>query len=129
MKQRGSYQSLASADTRVYNYDPNGNLKGLQSLPLVGVYDYDGLDRLSLDQRTTTATTSSTFTFDANGNRKTENLGSYAYLANSNRLQSTQQGAIYLDAAGNTLRKSGTDLFSPRENPGQIYFFPHSRYP
>jgi RHS repeat-associated protein len=100
---RMNYQSLASADTRVYSYDPNGNLKGLQSLPLVGVYGYDALDRLNLDQRTTTATTSSTFTFDANGNRKTENLGSYAYLANSNRLQSTPQGSISLDPAGNTL--------------------------
>ena len=97
------YQSLASADTRLYDYDANGNLKTLQSLPLVGSYTYDALDRLNLDQRTTTATTRSSFTYDANGNRKTENLGSYAYLANSNRLSSTPSGSITLDAAGNTL--------------------------
>jgi RHS repeat-associated protein len=100
---RLTYQSLASADTRLYAYDANGNLKGLQSLPLVGSYNYDGLDRLNLDQRTTTATTSSTFTYDANGNRQSENLGTYAYLANSNRLTSTPTGSITLDAAGNTL--------------------------
>ncbi len=100
---RLTYQSLASADTRLYDYDANGNLKTLQSLPLVGSYNYDALDRLSLDQRTTTATTSSSFTYDANGNRKTENTGSYAYLANSNRLSSTPSGSITLDAAGNTL--------------------------
>ena len=100
---RLTYQSLASADTRLYGYDANGNLKGLQSLPLVGAYNYDALDRLSLDQRTTTATTSSTFTYDANGNRQSENLGSYAYLANSNRLSTTPAGSITLDAAGNTL--------------------------
>ncbi len=100
---RLTYQSLASADTRLYAYDANGNLIGLQSLPLVGSYSYDALDRLNLDQRTTTATTGSAFTYDPNGNRQTENLGTYAYLANSNRLTSTPQGAITLDAAGNTL--------------------------
>jgi len=100
---RLTYQSLGNADTRLYSYDANGNLKGLQSLPLVGSYNYDALDRLSLDQRTTTATTSSTFTYDANGNRQSENLGTYAYLTNSNRLSTTPSGGITLDAAGNTL--------------------------
>lgn len=100
---RLTYQSLGSADTRLYDYDANGNLKTLQSLPLVGVYGYDALDRLSQDQRTTTATTSSSFTYDANGNRQSENLGTYSYLANSNRLSTTPTGGITLDAAGNTL--------------------------
>ena len=100
---RLTYQSLGNADTRLYSYDANGNLKGLQSLPLVGSYTYDALDRLSLDQRTTTATTSSTFAYDANGNRQSENLGSYTYLANSNRLSTTPAGSITLDAAGNTV--------------------------
>jgi RHS repeat-associated protein len=115
---RLTYQSLASADTRLYTYDANGNLKGLQSLPLVGTYNYDALDRLSLDQRTATATTSSTFTYDANGNRQSENLGSYAYLANSNRLSSTPQGSITLDAAGNTL-SDGTRSYT-YNNAGHV---------
>jgi YD repeat-containing protein len=115
---RLTYQSLGSADTRLYGYDANGNLKGLQSLPLFGVYNYDGLDRLSLDQRTTTATTSSSFTYDANGNRKSENTGSYAYLANSNRLSTTPSGSITLDNAGNTL--SDATRSYTYNNAGQV---------
>ena len=115
---RLTYSALGSADTRLYTYDANGNLKGLQSLPQVGAYTYDALDRLSLDQRTTTATTSSAFTFDANGNRKSENLGAYTYLANSNRLSTTPAGSITLDNAGNTL-SDGTRSYT-YNNAGQL---------
>jgi RHS repeat-associated protein len=94
---------LGNADTRLYAYDANGNLTGKQTLPEVGAYAYDALDRLKQEDRTTQATVTTNWTYDANGNRKTQNLGSYAYLASSNRLQSAPGGAITLDAAGNTL--------------------------
>ena len=100
---RLTYQSIGTADTRLYTYDANGNLTKLQSLPQVGTYTYDVLDRLKQEDRTTQGTVSSTWTYDLNGNRKTENSGTYAYLANSNRLQSTPSGTISLDAMGNTL--------------------------
>ena len=94
---------LGNADTRLYAYDANGNLTGKQTLPEVGAYAYDALDRLKKEDRTTQATVTTNWNYDANGNRKTQNLGSYAYLASSNRLQSAPGGAITLDAAGNTL--------------------------
>jgi YD repeat-containing protein len=112
-------QYLGSVDTRLYAFDANGNLTGLQSLPQVGAYQYDALDRLKQEDLTTQALTTTTWTYDANGNRKTQNTGSYSYLANSNRLTSTPPGAISLDAAGNSL-----DGENPGENPGQIYFPP-----
>lgn len=96
-------QYLGNADTRLYAYDANGNLTGLQSLPQVGAYTYDPLNRLSRDQITSPPTGDTTFTYDANGNRLSENTGSYAYLAGSNRLTSAPGNSISLDAAGNTL--------------------------
>jgi len=95
-------QYLGSADTRLYAYDANGNLTGEQSLPQVGAYSYDALNRLTLDSITSTPASSASYTYDANGNRKTENTGTYAYLASSNRLTNAAGSGISLDAAGNT---------------------------
>ena len=95
-------QSLGSADTRVYGYDLNGNLSSLQSLPQVAVYTYDALDRLTQDQITSTPTSTNAFTYDPNGNRTADSVGSYSYTGNSNRLTQTPLAAITLDAAGNT---------------------------
>jgi len=94
---------LGNADTRLYAYDANGNLTGLQTLPQVGAYQYDVLDRLKKEDRTTQGTVTTTWTYDTNGNRKAQNAGTYAYLANSNRLTTATGNAITLDAAGNTL--------------------------
>lgn len=104
-------QYLGNADTRLYAYDANGNLTGLQSLPQVGAYSYDALNRLSRDQITSPPTSDTAFTYDANGNRKTENTGTYAYLTGSNRLTSVPGGSISLDATGNTL-SDGVRSFS-----------------
>jgi RHS repeat-associated protein len=109
---------LGSADTRLYGYDANGNLTGKQSLPEVGAYSYDALDRLNKEIRTTQAATTTTWTYDGNGNRKTQNTGSYAYLANSNRLTTAPGGAISLDAAGNTVY-DGTRSYT-YNNAGQL---------
>jgi YD repeat-containing protein len=109
---------LGSADTRLYAYDANGNLTGKQTLPEVGAYAYDALDRLKKEDRTTQATVTTNWTYDANGNRKTQNTGSYAYLANSNRLTTAAGSSISLDAAGNTL-SDGTRSYT-YNNAGQL---------
>jgi RHS repeat-associated protein len=94
---------LGSADTRLYGYDANGNLTSLQSLPEVNSWSYDFLNRLKQEVRNPGATITTLWTYDANGNRKTQNTGTYSYLASSNRLTNTPNGSISLDAAGNTL--------------------------
>ncbi len=102
---RLTYQSLGSADTRVYGYDANGNLTGKQSLPEVAAYRYDALDRLTDELA---GTDHNAFSYDANGNRLTDltragQTRSHAYAAGSNRLQQRGAQTLTLDAAGNTL--------------------------
>lgn len=93
---------LGSADTRLYGYDANGNLTALQSLPEVDSWSYDVLNRLKQENRNPGTAVTTLWTYDANGNRKTQNTGTYSYLAASNRLTTTPNGGITLDAAGNT---------------------------
>ena len=109
---------LGSADTRLFSYDANGNLTGKQTLPEVGAYTYDTLNRLKQETRTTQGAATTTWTYDANGNRKTQNTGAYAYLAASNRLTTALGSAITLDAAGNTL-SDGLRSYS-YNNAGQL---------
>jgi RHS repeat-associated protein len=97
---------VGSVDTRLFGYDLNGNLTSEQSLPQVGGYVYDALDRLTQDQITTTGTVTTTFGYDGNGNRTTENSGTYIYLPNSNRLSSTPSGSVNVNTAGQTLSDS-----------------------
>jgi RHS repeat-associated protein len=111
-------QFVGSADTRVYGYDFNGNLKSLQSMPLVGAYTYDALDRLTRDAVTSTPTSTRSFSCNANGNRTSDSRGSYSYLAASNRMTSAPGATISLDAAGNTLA-NGTLVFT-YNNAGQL---------
>jgi RHS repeat-associated protein len=97
-------QFLGTADTRVYDYDLNGNLTRRQSLPDVADYGYDALDRLKADQ----GAAPRYFGYDKNGNRihqagaNNSNAATLSYAAASNRL--TQVGAtpVVLDAAGHT---------------------------
>src|SRR5690606_27811691 len=98
-----AYQSLGSADTRLYGYDANGNLTSLQSLPQVADYGYDALDRLISDQITSVPASSRSFGYDGNGNRTSDNGGVYTYTSASNRLTQTPQAAVTLDAAGHTM--------------------------
>ncbi len=108
------YQSLGSADTRVYGYDPNGNLTQQQRLPAVSNYGYDRLDRLASE--TDTQTTLG-YTYDGNGNRVSASLNTLGatlnYEANTNRLTSLTMGSttepLTLDPAGNL-----TSLFNGR---------------
>lgn len=106
-------QFIGSADTRVYAYDANSNLVGLQSLPQVSTYGYDALDRLTQD-----AFITGTFDYDPNGNRVQADVGAasttYAYAPNSNRLQQ-QTGAdarnYAYDANGN-ITNDGSHAYS-----------------
>jgi RHS repeat-associated protein len=99
---RLSYQSLGSADTRVYGYDPNSNLTSEHSLPQVGAFGYDALNRLT-QSTLTDPTASSSYGYDANGNRTSDARGSYSYLTATNRLSTAPGTSITLDPAGNML--------------------------
>lgn len=81
-------QSLGSADTRVYAYDFNGNLTQKQTLPEVGTYAYDALDRLTQESATGATPDANTYTYDPNGNRLSElkpngTERTYAYAPNT----------------------------------------------
>jgi len=102
---RLTYQSLGSADTRVYSYDANGNLTGKQTLPDVASYRYDALDRLTAEE---TLSGNDAFSYDANGNRLSGLLNNgntqvYGYEAGSNRLDRRGNKTLTLDSAGNVL--------------------------
>jgi RHS repeat-associated protein len=97
-----TYQAVGAIDTRLYGYDPNGNLTSLQSLPQVGSYHYDALDRLTTDQITSSPSSTRSFTYDGNGNRLSENGTSYHYTNNTNRLTQRGTTTITTDNAGNT---------------------------
>jgi RHS repeat-associated protein len=68
----------------------------------VDSWSYDFLNRLKQEDRNPGTVATTTWTYDANGNRKTQNTGTYSYLAATNRLTTTPNGGISLDAAGNT---------------------------
>lgn len=101
-----TYQSLGSANTRVYIYDPNGNLTQRQSLPAVATYAYDALDRLTGE---TQGPITGSLTYDANGNRVSASVNTLnatlTYTPDSNRLTGVTLGplsdTLTLDAAGN----------------------------
>ncbi len=97
-------QFVGAADTRLYSYDPNGNLTHKQSLPEVGTYTYDALDRL---RATTRDAVNETYAYDPNGNRVSDSkegtATAYAYQAGSNRLAEVADNPLTLDPAGNPL--------------------------
>jgi RHS repeat-associated protein len=90
-------QPLGAADTRVYDYDNNGNLTRKQTLPEVATYGYDVLNQLTNDNDPTPEA----LTYATNGNRKTRAGQSYLYLANSNRLTRVAGASVVDDNAGN----------------------------
>jgi len=113
---RLTYLSLTgtsgSIDTRLYSYDPNSNLTQKQSLPEVGNYTYDALDRIT---GTTRDAATEGYHYDPNGNRTsfTSNgtTQSYSYLTNTNRLTQVGTSTISTDTAGNiTADEAGRSL-------------------
>lgn len=95
-------QNLGTADTRIYGYDPNGNVTSRQNLSQTASYGYDALDRLIQDSITSTPSSGTSFSYDPNGNRQSDSGGSYIYLSTTNRLSQNYGHPITLDAAGNT---------------------------
>jgi RHS repeat-associated protein len=100
-------QFLGGADTRVYAYDANANLTVKQTLPMVGTYAYDSLDRLTEETLTNDEIKTLSYSYDPNGNRLTRTndtkTKTYAYTPDTNRLEGINNKDVVLDAAGNTL--------------------------
>jgi len=118
-------QFVGSADTRVYAYDANGNLTNEQSLPQVGAYTYDAIDRLIRESLTNTTTDTNAYTYDPNGNRSSDlnNNGKtrpYTYTPGTNRLTRIGAQTVTLDAMGNTLSDRGGSRTFTYNNAGQL---------
>jgi len=118
-------QFVGSADTRVYGYDANGNLTNAQSLPQIGAYTYDAIDRLIRESLTNTTTDTNAYTYDPNGNRSSDlnNNGKtrpYTYTAGTNRLTRMGAQTVTLDAMGNTVSDRGGSRTFTYNNAGQL---------
>ena len=87
----------AQADNAALQYDAAGNIQQ-RTTPLgATTYTYDALNRLIHEAGP--AKTQS-FTYDPNSNRLSDGLGSYAYPASSNQLQTRRGATVTTDAAG-----------------------------
>ena len=103
-------QSIGS-DTRIYDYDPDGNLTSLQTIPQIECFGYDVLDRLTQSTVETQsgascppATPGITYTYDGNGNRLSKATGTttipYTYTPDSNRLATVGGSAVTINKFG-----------------------------
>ena len=87
----------AWADNATRQYDAAGNIQQ-RTTPLgATTYTYDALNRL-INEAGPAKTQS--FSYDPNGNRLSDGLGSYTYPAASNKLQTRRGAAVTTDAAG-----------------------------
>jgi RHS repeat-associated protein len=109
-------QFIGTADTRVYGYDYNGNLKSKQSLPEVASYTYDDLNRL----KAATDPTPIAFTYDANGNRKTGAGITTTYVLNTNRLATIAGKSVSLTANGNLATDPVNNLTYTYNNANEL---------
>ncbi|MEJ2392880.1 MAG: RHS repeat-associated core domain-containing protein [Gammaproteobacteria bacterium] len=94
-----------AANDRLYGYDANGNLVGLQDSTGMANYQYDALNRLIDEAK---GRYHNAYSYDANGNRLSSlkpdgDTKAYSYAPQSNRLTRVGRKAIALDAAGNTI--------------------------
>lgn len=76
-------------------YTINGNISAAS-------FTYDALNRLTQEAK---ASSTDTYSYDANGNRLTKNSDNYLYSTNSNRLSDFNGQTIEQDASGNTLNE------------------------
>lgn len=76
-------------------YTLNGNISAAS-------FTYDALNRLTQEAK---ASSTDTYSYDANGNRLTKNSDNYLYSTNSNRLSDYNSQTIEQDASGNTLNE------------------------
>ena len=94
----GLLYSAAAYAPITLHYDANGNLD--QRIDGTGTtnFTYDVLDRLGNE---TGPLQTQTFGYDGNGNRTSDGAGSYAYLTQTNKLQTALGQSISRDSAGN----------------------------
>ena len=115
-------QAIGS-DTRVYGYDPDGNLTSLQTIPQVDCFGYDVLDRLTQDTASTQSgatcppsTPEISYTYDGNGNRLSKTTGTtttpYTYTADSNRLTGVGGSAVNINKIGDITADSQGQSFA-----------------
>ena len=103
-------QHLGGVDSRIYQYDANGNMLSREQNTeddldtINATYLYDVIDRIIQE---TGPGGDFTFAYDGNNNRlsrtRNGNVKNYTYLMASNRLTSANDKNVILDAAGNTL--------------------------
>ncbi len=128
---RLSAQHLGSVDSRVYQYDANGNMVSREQntkddLRVINVtYLYDALDRIIQE---TGPNGDFTFTYDGNNNRLSRtrdgNTKNYTYLTASNRLNSANDKDVSMGEAGNTLSdRNGKRSFSYSETGRLQHFY------
>ena len=105
----------AWADASV-QYDAAGNVIQRSTALGATTYTYDALDRLNSEVGP--AKTQS-FSYDANGNRLTDGMGSYTYPATSNKMSTRLGTAVTHDAAGH-LTSDGSGKTYVYNQAGQL---------
>ena len=108
----------ACADTATLSYDPAGNILSRTSpAGITTTYGYDGLNRLVSESGPGGILS---YAYDANGNRVSDNLGSYTYSPASNQLATRHGAGVTLDAAGNITTDGLGHTFSYNQM-GRLY--------
>ncbi|MBK24969.1 MAG: hypothetical protein CME70_13310 [Halobacteriovorax sp.] len=96
--------SGTNINTFSYTKDLIGNRKTASSSAGTANYDYD--DNNQLTQGTNPESLTENFTYDSNGNRLTDDFGSYNYDANSQRLTEDYRYLYFYDENGNLSSKN-----------------------
>jgi len=96
--------SGTNINTFSYTKDLIGNRKTASSSAGIANYDYD--DNNQLTQGTNPESLTENFTYDSNGNRLTDDFGSYNYDANSQRLTEDYRYLYFYDENGNLSSKN-----------------------
>jgi RHS repeat-associated protein len=118
----GNVSTISSAASKTYGYDNANRISGITdngTAALSWTYGYDAVDRVN---SASTSTQSISFTFDANGNRKTQGgtvSTTFNVATNSNQLTSVSGGltrTYSYNTSGNTSGYSGMILtYNARE--------------
>ena len=98
------------------NYDLKGNIVSRQNTNGTTNFQYDNLNRL-IDEQGPQATQA--FTYDANGNRLTDGVGSYTYAPNSNVMATEHGNTVVHDVVGN-LTENGQGITYEYNQAGRL---------
>jgi len=106
-----------------YAYDANSNVTGMTTAFGIKSFDYDPLDRLSMDTQPTLEPV--ILQYDANGNREKRTQGasvtSYGITPDTNLLSDIDSVAINHDLAGNRLSDNGGNRTFEYNNAGRLF--------